>query len=357
MGLCLLTRYHTQKGAMVCNAYIFRSKSGTDIASHSSARLAMDSVLPPVFFLQPTKRFSAVSSLDAWKVDAFSRKNTEKSTFAGDNAEPPFPLPERRLSDPYRLYIHWDCQYTERIVRQTALRRAWCAEVLSAEEANCVQIGDFEHLSWEPVLSGESCASSYLVRKGLARKAQLSLQIRRYLAKHPQSILRRAVPETLVVETWAAFEDKLDLGGGMLASFDVPGLQQAPLRQRLDWSLTDAKALFVPDVDTATGEVLHLTEHTKRRQNSNGEEQESLWILKPSVTNKGADIAIVREWDDLLDALESAPDMREWVLQHYLPNPLLVGGHKFHLRVYVLCVGALRVFVFDDILMLIAAHQ
>lgn len=34
-----------------------------------------------------------------------------------------------------------------------------------------------------------------------------------------------------------------------------------------------------------------------------------------------------------------------------------MGGHKFHLRVYVLCVGALRVFVYEKMLILIAAHK
>lgn len=38
-------------------------------------------------------------------------------------------------------------------------------------------------------------------------------------------------------------------------------------------------------------------------------------------------------------------------------NPLTVNGHKFHLRVYVLCVGALQVYVNYDILMLLAAHR
>lgn len=34
-----------------------------------------------------------------------------------------------------------------------------------------------------------------------------------------------------------------------------------------------------------------------------------------------------------------------------------MNGHKFHLRVYVLCVGALRVYVFEKILLLLAAHK
>lgn len=34
-----------------------------------------------------------------------------------------------------------------------------------------------------------------------------------------------------------------------------------------------------------------------------------------------------------------------------------MDGYKFHLRVYVLCIGALKVYVFGDILMLLAAHR
>jgi hypothetical protein len=68
-------------------------------------------------------------------------------------------------------------------------------------------------------------------------------------------------------------------------------------------------------------------------------------------------VALVRNWEELLDALEEVPDMREWVLQRYLDRPLLINGHKFHLRVYVLCVGALKVYVFDRILALLAAHS
>jgi tubulin---tyrosine ligase len=301
--------------------------------------MSRDSVLPPFFCCLPTKKFSTIEIVE----------------------RVPFVLPRRRLSHPYALSVQWDCQYTESIVREAVQRRPWCTFHREDDPVNLrcfpIQFGDFEHLTWELVMKGDCGASSYLVRKGLSRKAQLALQLKRYLAKNPTSILLRAVPETYIIETWSAFEDmKLDLGGGMMASFDDPILQLAPLRQRLDWALTEVRALFIPDVDTTTGEALHLTEHTKC--NEDGSSKNTLWILKPSVTNKGANISIVRDWDGLLDALEDTPDMREWVLQKYLPNPLLVNrGHKFHLRVYVLCVGALRVFVFEDILMLIAAHK
>ena len=55
--------------------------------------------------------------------------------------------------------------------------------------------------------------------------------------------------------------------------------------------------------------------------------------------------------------MEENEDTREWVLQRYLDDILTVFGHKFHLRVYILCVGALKVYVYDNILMLIAAHH
>ena len=57
-------------------------------------------------------------------------------------------------------------------------------------------------------------------------------------------------------------------------------------------------------------------------------------------------------------------DVRFWFINlyivhliRYVDRPLTLGGHKFHLRVYVLCVGALKVYVYDRILALLAAHR
>jgi hypothetical protein len=236
----------------------------------------------------------------------------------------------------YDVDMDINCSYSAGVIASAVRRRYWCSATGDSSVSTFpVQIKDFENIVWEPVMSGNCGASSYLVRKGLSRKAQLSLQLRRYCSKNPCSILHFAVPKTVILDTWNAFEEmKLDFGRGTFASFDDHSITKAPLRQRLDWCLVDARATM--EDESHAGKT---------------------WILKPSVTNKGMDIAVVNDWDGVLDALEDADHVREWVLQRYIERPLLVGGHKFHLRVYVLCVGALRVFVYDRILMLIAAHK
>lgn len=125
-------------------------------------------------------------------------------------------------------------------------------------------------------------------------------------------------------------------GVGAFATFDNVCFQQQSLRDRLRFCLDYLQEILDDE-----------------------ERKDWTWILKPSVTNKGLDIVIVQNFEDILEATENCPDMREWVLQRYISNPLTIGGHKFHLRVYVLCVGALKVYVYggSGILMLLAAHE
>jgi hypothetical protein len=154
-----------------------------------------------------------------------------------------FSVFSNRPSEQRQLYIVavcLNCEYTSSLVYNAVIRRANCyysdnlnllnsatssTSLLSAFDNKpifCIQVCDFENISWDVVLQQSSNAftvgnssinsvlygaSSYLVRKGLSRKAQLSLQLRRYTCKNPNSILGSSVPYTVIVETWNAFED------------------------------------------------------------------------------------------------------------------------------------------------------
>jgi hypothetical protein len=133
------------------------------------------------------------------------------------------------------------------------------------------QIADFENIEWDKVLSGRHRASSYLVRKGLSRKAQLSQQIKKFVCKHPYTVLKMAVPPTYVVETWECFEDMRLNFGNTFASFNTASVLQTCLRKRLEFCLEDIK------------DIVESPSHVGWT-----------WILKPSVTNKGIILTKIR---------------------------------------------------------------
>jgi hypothetical protein len=258
------------------------------------------------------------------------------------------------------IFVDWNCEYTKKILMESIARRSqYCILIedilndpnllkyreMFNKHPKILQFAEFEKMQWEYVLSERTFGSSYLVRKGLSRKAQLAVQINRYLKKHPNSILHQAVPESHVIETWDIFQDeddnaegnnmKIQLGNGFSTNFsNVYDLQRVSVQKKIEWYLA--------------GTIEELF-----RENDN-----SPWILKPSVTNKGLDISIISSYSELVNLLEEKSQVREWVMQRYISNPLLIlrRQHKFHLRVYILCIGALQVLMFNNILVLIAAY-
>ncbi|TFJ87574.1 hypothetical protein NSK_000925 [Nannochloropsis salina CCMP1776] len=227
-----------------------------------------------------------------------------------------------------RIWVKIECDYTRRIlVKAIAKRQFRLCGVKNQKDASILW-ADYEDLDFDRVLAsgGKIKANSYLVRKGLARKAQLAYHLRKYMAKRPTSMLHGAIPETLVIETWEAFEEGMSFGA-LGATFDGNLTATFSLRDRLDWCLRDAR---------------------ERIARSPG----STWILKPSVTNKGAEITVLKDYQSMRDIVRTWPDVREWVLQAYIVTPLLYRRRKFHLRCYVLAVGNLSVYVWRQILLL-----
>lgn len=152
------------------------------------------------------------------------------------------------------------------------------------------QWSEYERIDWSAVLDGVHSASSYCIRKGLSRKAQLAYFTKRYVAKHPQSILCGAMPQTIIIDTWPVWEDTTQATREGLADYVTSrSFGIAPNRRtRLEDCLLEARKAM----DTV----------------DNG----AVWILKGSTVNKGIGIYLVHVSEELVDICWTDSDIREW---------------------------------------------
>lgn len=168
---------------------------------------------------------------------------------------------------------------------------------------------------------------SYIYRKALIRKHFLANTIRHYTVKNPKLALSTATPLTFQLEVdYAEF------------------------------------------LDDALDEAYELRQEIENTTHS--------WILKPSMSDKGQGIRIfnnVAQLQEIFNSFEEGEDseddvsddnngviisqLRHFIVQEYQTNPLLLPQYdkkKFHLRVYVVAQGNLKVFVYRNILTLFA---
>lgn len=194
--------------------------------------------------------------------------------------------------------------------------------------------GDYEELDHERLMTDHKyIANSYIYRKSLIRKHYLANTIAVYQAKHPESILKHAFPESFQFElTYAEF------------------------------------------LDDVLDEVYEL----RCELMENEAKMNKTFILKPSMTDKGQGIHLFKTIDQLQAIFDSFDEddtddegdetntgmiisqLRHFVVQEYISSPLLLpeyGNRKFHIRTYVLASGQLKVYVYDRMLMLFSAEK
>ncbi|OAA62806.1 tubulin-tyrosine ligase family protein [Niveomyces insectorum RCEF 264] len=213
---------------------------------------------------------------------------------------------------------------------------------------------DFAYAAAHPA---STCVNSYIIRKALIRKHFLAATVAQWVAKRPASVLARHVPRAEAFEVdYAEFLDD-----ALVEAFDLRA---------------------------------SLARNEESGEQGKSPAQREWWILKPSMSDRGQGIrlfstmeelqAIFDGWEEDFEEDEdedeneenddtsngnkgdgarndyvAASHLRHFVAQPYLQPPLLLpgtGGRKFHLRAYVLCVGALQVYVYRDLLALFAAQ-
>ena len=120
-----------------------------------------------------------------------------------------------------------------------------------------------------------------------------------------------------------------------------------------------------PDyLDEALNEAFELRDALEANLQEENESAVS-FILKASILDKASELFIFTRQDQLEEFFqekyeeeESIADVKEWIVQRYIDQPKLllsVGNRKFHLRVYIVAQGDLRVYVYDGILALFAS--
>jgi hypothetical protein len=247
------------------------------------------------------------------------------------------------------------------------------SEKPSASSSHLLQWLQYEEIDFEHQLSNSttSLCNAYIIRKALIRKHYLSTTIANWITKYPESVLRKHVKPSV--------------------EFEVD---------------------YAEFLDDALIEAYELKESWQRAEENENRERE-WWILKPGMSERGQGIRlfsseeqltdIFEEWDPPSDDEEEDEEdddavrsdqeggddytgankestkggekdegngiitsqLRHFIAQPYIHPPLLLPPpsspassptHKFHIRTYVLAVGALKVYVYKDMLALFAAR-
>lgn len=185
------------------------------------------------------------------------------------------------------------------------------------------QCGDYEEIDFDRLQQNKGySACTYVYRKNIIRKHYLTNTIQHYVAKHPESVLKTAYPESFLLE--CDFAEFLD--DALYESYE--------LRQELE------------------------------------EDPNAVWILKPGMSDRAQGIRVFRGGieglQSVFDELEGddhedgglVGQLRHFIVQRYLENPLLLkNGRKFHIRTYVMCLGAIKVYVSSEMLALFAGSK
>lgn len=98
---------------------------------------------------------------------------------------------------------------------------------------------------------------------------------------------------------------------------------------------------FVPDTYILPNEFHDFNAHYQRLKQA--EPKRNLWIIKPANSSQGRGIKIIEDINEL-----NVDDTS--VISRYITNPLLINGHKFDLRIYVVVTSyePLRVYVYKE---------
>lgn len=235
---------------------------------------------------------------------------------------------------------------------------------LPSLDSPLLQFAAYESLDLEHAIAHpkSSVICAYIIRKALIRKHYLSNTVSTWLVKHPQSCLKRHFKAAVNFELdYAEFLDEAlvdawDLNESMERNEELgadstrrewwilkPGMSDGGNGIRMFSSMQQLYDIFEDWEKDEEGE------EGKEKKEDTGEEDE----------REDEKQKLDEQADDVMGSAHETmtSQLRHFIAQPYIDPPLLLhsrGNRKFHTRVYVLAVGALRVYVCKEMLALFA---
>ncbi|KAI4117553.1 MAG: hypothetical protein LQ338_007533, partial [Usnochroma carphineum] len=272
-------------------------------------------------------------------------------------------------------YVNYEDAYTHPIIIE-ALSSALPSEkytlVDSADELPSPQLPFLQITSYETIPFGylsehptTSLACSFIIRKALIRKHYLAHTVHSYLAKHADSELKDHVPLTIDFEVdYAEFLDEALVEAYELHEVFARNGGKAPSDREwwiLKPSMSDrGHGIRLFSIESELHEIFQQWEQDLSDSEEEDEEPEASEGAFQSSHTK--DEVATQPETQYVGAKKCSDgiitsQLRHFIAQPYIP-PLLLPEYqnrKFHIRTYVLCVGALRVYVYQKMLALFAA--
>lgn len=127
--------------------------------------------------------------------------------------------------------------------------------------------------------------------------------------------------------------------------------QDVELRDQIDQIMS-----FFPTTYDLPDQWHMFVEEFKKERNHNRADK-PIWIMKPVSKSQGRGIFLFRDLKDIQDwkrdgkeKKENAEEAETYIVQRYIEQPLLIGGKKFDMRIYVLVTSyvPLRAWVYRE---------
>ncbi|KAK3402256.1 survival protein sure-like phosphatase/nucleotidase [Sordaria brevicollis] len=234
------------------------------------------------------------------------------------------------------------------------------ASLLPSPSSKCLQVTPYETIDFDHAMSHPTTTliNSYIIRKALIRKHFLTSTVEHWVSKHPSSALKTHVKRAEAFEVdYAEFLDD-----ALIEAFDLRASMEKNDELIAEGKEKEVEWWILKPSMSDRGQGIRLFSTMDQLQEifdgweveSDDEEDEDDDDAGP---NTGAVQKVGKGDDSDDDAGINTSHLRHFIAQPYVHPPLLLPelqNRKFHIRVYVLAVGALKVYVYKDMLALFA---